>query len=49
MILFLGGPGQQLAMAQQGLAHNTSQAMAMSNASQPIISYPIMTQSILPH
>ncbi|XP_026465650.1 uncharacterized protein LOC113368312 [Ctenocephalides felis] len=45
----IGGPGQQLAMAQQSLAHNTSQALAMSNASQPIISYPIMTQSILPH
>ncbi|XP_026465002.1 zinc finger CCCH domain-containing protein 10-like [Ctenocephalides felis] len=36
----IGGPGQQLAMAQQSLAHNTSQALAMSNASQPIISYP---------
>ncbi|XP_055919632.1 zinc finger CCCH domain-containing protein 10-like [Eupeodes corollae] len=36
------------AMAQ-GLTINTSQALAMSNASQPIISYPIMTHSILPH
>ncbi|XP_055848269.1 zinc finger CCCH domain-containing protein 10-like [Episyrphus balteatus] len=33
----------------QGLTINTSQALAMSNASQPIISYPIMTHSILPH
>lgn len=34
-----------------GLSINTSQALqaAISNASQPIISYPIMTHSILPH
>lgn len=34
-----------------GLSINTSQALqaAMSNATQPIISYPIMTHSILPH
>lgn len=32
-----------------GLAINTSQALAMSNATQPIISYPVMTHSILPH
>lgn len=33
-----------------GLTLNpTSQAIAMSNASQPIISYPVMTHSILPH
>lgn len=33
-----------------GLALNpTSQAIAMSNATQPIISYPVMTHSILPH
>lgn len=32
-----------------GLAINTSQALAISNATQPIISYPIMTHSILPH
>lgn len=34
-----------------GLSINTSQALqaAISNATQPIISYPIMTHSILPH
>lgn len=33
-----------------GLSINTSQALAaISNANQPIISYPIMTHSILPH
>ncbi|XP_055689967.1 zinc finger CCCH domain-containing protein 10-like [Lutzomyia longipalpis] len=32
-----------------GLTINTSQALAMSNATQPIISYPVMTHSILPH
>jgi hypothetical protein len=32
-----------------GLAINTSQALAISQATQPIISYPIMTHSILPH
>lgn len=32
-----------------GLTINTSQALAMSNSSQPIISYPVMTHSILPH
>lgn len=31
------------------LTINTSQALAMSNASQPIISYPVVTHSILPH
>lgn len=32
-----------------GLTINTSQALAMSNSTQPIISYPVMTHSILPH
>lgn len=32
-----------------GLTINTSQALAISNSSQPIISYPVMTHSILPH
>jgi len=36
-------------LAPAPLAINTSQALAISNATQPIISYPIMTHSILPH
>lgn len=42
--------GAALAQApSMGLTINTSQALAMSNATQPIISYPVMTHSILPH
>lgn len=42
---------QQMALTAQNnqitAAINTSQAIAMSNASQPMVSYPIMTQSVL--
>ncbi|KAG5883042.1 hypothetical protein JTB14_010431 [Gonioctena quinquepunctata] len=55
--LTLASTNQQLIAAQQNLASElhrsnqmnaiaTSQAIAMSNASQPMVSYPIMTQSI---
>lgn len=47
----LGTSQITLAPAPIGLSINTSQALqaAISNATQPIISYPIMTHSILPH
>ncbi|KAG5679350.1 hypothetical protein PVAND_008921 [Polypedilum vanderplanki] len=47
----LGTSQITLAPAAVGLSINTSQALqaAISNANQPIISYPIMTHSILPH
>lgn len=41
---------QQMALTnsnQMNAAINTSQAIAMSNATQPMVSYPIMTQSVL--
>lgn len=54
--LALASANPQLALAQQNLASNqqleihrsisTSQTIAMSNATQPLVSYPIMTQSI---
>lgn len=38
------------AAPSMGITMNTSQSLAMSaNATQPIISYPVMTHSILPH
>ncbi|XP_031626504.1 zinc finger CCCH domain-containing protein 10-like [Contarinia nasturtii] len=47
----IGTPAQiTLATApSMGITMNTSQPIAMSNATQPIISYPVMTHSILPH
>lgn len=38
-----GGPTMSIATI------NTSQALAMSNATQSVLSYPVMTHSILPH
>lgn len=46
----LGTPQITLAAPSMGITMNTSQPLAMSaNATQPIISYPVMTHSILPH
>lgn len=43
-------PSHQLELHRNNqIAINTSQAIAMSNASQPIISYPIMTQQTITH
>lgn len=44
-------PSQQLELHRNNQinAINTSQAIAMSNASQPMVSYPIMTQQTITH